>query len=887
MRSVAALLAIFFAIFFTPAVSAHFPPATISLSPDAVVIANGFLSTRFSLSSPALDTLVADFDGAGNYSSNLLAGDDPRGLGRGGLVLERRNSINQLWTTIAASSAASSIGGAAPPPPPQVAVLVNTSAFVSVRIAPVFDSNDPFATVRSTWTLSLARGARNVSVGVAVEAVRSPPPGEGVVSVGLSAYLRPAAVFARFADGAGLRGGTLSTLHSTAPFFAESAARVRLERVYALDPGTDGGAVDVAVRAVSKNVSSFVVLSGRPPAQWFASGFSVLFAGALPDAETTKGVYHVGGWSDDYRLTKWVAIEEGQRWSVELDIGANSRSFPSGAVPPPQEQEQAPPLPTREELQAFLAGAYANAASELVTHILPGQAASEMLQPLRTAYHDVYTFYDPDCFFAGSALCHSAYPGFIAEAASLVETSQRFSRPTGQIPHHFVAADVATDPTGQLPHVAQNLTVVFDAISGATQTGPNLFWAMTALRVAAASGDYDGLCDAHVGNFGKIGAAIHFITAMIDPKVHLIVSPGGGSLWIDTLRRGNYTTDTNAFAVTALRRYAKAASFCAGRVATTNAQQAAQANAFRAEAAYATSTADAIAAAMNKLLWNGEDHYFTQRNPDGTTRDFVDYDSNLLALAAGVASPQQAAAVLGRIAKGRCAASNPGLGPPGTLFPQYVSEKVYGPADCFLENIGDSVVAMGRIAWADGHARRRAATDALRAGNASYYEAQREVFEDRILAPIVQAIAKNTWLPERYICDPARGVLKSQPAHSQFYGEFGNTAAMLLFEIKYGIDIGFSEIVVDPFLPRPILAPGFSWRVGGVEIAPFSAERACLKISSGPSGVKTITFTGMYPGVAYAVPSAAGVSVHADAYGALRFNATVGGEHEVCVVAKK
>ena len=89
-----------------------------------------------------------------------------------------------------------------------------------------------------------------------------------------------------------------------------------------------------------------------------------------------------------------------------------------------------------------------------------------------------------------------------------------------------------------------------------------------------------------------------------------------------------------------------------------------------------------------------------------------------------------------------------------------------------------------------------------------------------------------------------------------------------------------------PFLPRPILAPGFSWRVGGVEIAPFSAERACLKISSGPSGVKTITFTGMYPGVAYAVPSAAGVSVHADAYGALRFNATVGGE-EVCVVAKK
>ena len=107
---------------------------------------------------------------------------------------------------------------------------------------------------------------------------------------------------------------------------------------------------------------------------------------------------------------------------------------------------------------------------------------------------------------------------------------------------------------------------------------------------------------------------------------------------------------------------------------------------------------------------------------------------------------------------------------------------------------------------------------------------------------------------------------------------------MLLFEVKYGIDIGLGEITVDPFLPRPITAPGFSWRVGGLEIS-YSASRACFKISSGPSGLKEMTFTGMYPGGAYTV-SSSGAVVDADAYGELRFNATVGGE-AVCVVANQ
>jgi hypothetical protein len=52
--------------------------------------------------------------------------------------------------------------------------------------------------------------------------------------------------------------------------------------------------------------------------------------------------------------------------------------------------------------------------------------------------------------------------------------------------------------------------------------------------------------------------------------------------------------------------------------------------------------ADRIAAAMNTHLWS-DDHYVTQMNPDGSTRDFIDYDSNLIATAAGVPSASQAA----------------------------------------------------------------------------------------------------------------------------------------------------------------------------------------------------------------------------------------------------
>ena len=49
------------------------------------------------------------------------------------------------------------------------------------------------------------------------------------------------------------------------------------------------------------------------------------------------------------------------------------------------------------------------------------------------------------------------------------------------------------------------------------------------------------------------------------------------------------------------------------------------------------SVSSRIALAMNSALWdeNSNDHFIPQLDPSGETRDFVDYDSNLLAVAFG------------------------------------------------------------------------------------------------------------------------------------------------------------------------------------------------------------------------------------------------------------
>lgn len=299
------------------------------------------------------------------------------------------------------------------------------------------------------------------------------------------------------------------------------------------------------------------------------------------------------------------------------------------------------------------------------------------------------------------------------------------------------------------------------AISGATQTGPNIFWIEAALQYAKTTGDYGRLRN----EMPVIEHALGFLTNRYDPSLKLVNAPG--PLWIDVFIRNNYTSDTNAFMVKLLRDVADAERFV-GDTGHATARQA---------------MADDIVAGMNAHLWSG-DHYITQLNPDGTTRDFVDYDSNLLAVAFGIAPADRAKAILARVDSGPCTHAAPGAGRPR---PTWVSEKYYGPADTYGGNTGDSAVAMGRIGWADGHARRAV-------GDAA-------TFENLILDPIQQQVDAATWLPERYDCS-------GNVAHSPYYHEYPQMAVMLMREVRYGINLGLDTVTIDPFGPA---TTGTTW----------------------------------------------------------------------------
>ena len=47
--------------------------------------------------------------------------------------------------------------------------------------------------------------------------------------------------------------------------------------------------------------------------------------------------------------------------------------------------------------------------------------------------------------------------------------------------------------------------------------------------------------------------------------------------------------------------------------------------------------AQGIEASLNERLWDGIDHYVTSVSREGVISDFVDYDSNLMAIAFGAA----------------------------------------------------------------------------------------------------------------------------------------------------------------------------------------------------------------------------------------------------------
>ena len=110
-------------------------------------------------------------------------------------------------------------------------------------------------------------------------------------------------------------------------------------------------------------------------------------------------------------------------------------------------------------------------------------------------------------------------------------------------------------PSGQLPHHFEGIEPTYVALSGATQTGPNLFWTLTALRYAKETGSSSWL----QSYMPTLRQSVQFLLSLLDPSQGLLSCPG--SLMIDVFIRQHLTSDSNAMMVGLLREFAEAEIF--------------------------------------------------------------------------------------------------------------------------------------------------------------------------------------------------------------------------------------------------------------------------------------------------------------------------------------
>jgi len=497
---------------------------------------------------------------------------------------------------------------------------------------------------------------------------------------------------------------------------------------------------------------------------------------------------------EEWRLTDWKTAPDivppaGATYQTEFEIYPNNYAFPVFSIPADD------PMDFRN-LRTLYTAIYGNAAGALGTFKFDGSAYPTLAAPGR-AYGDLYTFFDPDAWNTVATLSFSGDPYLQEQARRIVELDAIHMR-HGQIPHHFANGE----PT-------------FLAISTATQTGPNIFWVLAAIDYATGTGNEAWLRE----HYPQLKAATDWVLNSYDPNRKLVKV--GGPLFIDVFIRQGYTLDSNAMLLRLLPLMASVAQFCGDPAAATR---------------YAN-LADAIKHGLNAGLWNGTDHYITQRNSDWSSRDMVDYDGNYAAIAFGAATdPQQIAALYRRLDGGP--QTHPGNR--GT----WTSEKYYGPNDCYGGNTGDSATAMGRIWWLDLDSRY------VTGDLTNFY---------RYFEPIQDDLLQHTWLTERY---NAQG----QSIRAPFYHEYPEITAMILREMIYGIDIKIARVRIKPFGLN-----AYDYQLGNLAVY-YRQARVRLHIPG--HGERTYEIHGLLPHTAYAVST--GQKITTDSNGTAIFDAPVG-----------
>lgn len=449
------------------------------------------------------------------------------------------------------------------------------------------------------------------------------------------------------------------------------------------------------------------------------------------------------------------------------------------------------------DIASYFTATYASAAGVLGSYLQPGSAYPTLAHPKR-AYGGAFDFFDPDAWETVTTLAYSGDPLLQREAHWVLERSESAQLPDGQIPHHFVHGV----PT-------------FLSIAGSSQTGPNIFWTLAAINYAEATGDENWLRT----NYPHLRMATDWVLANYSPRWKLVRA--NGPLFIDVFRRSGYTLDTNVFLYYLLKRMSGVAAFC------NDPKTAKRYLAIRAN----------LREGMLHNLWNGHDHFVTEREPDGAMRDFVDYDGNFAALAFGVLRNRaDARKLLNRLDSG------PHVHPGG--YGTWVSERRYGRQDCYKGNTGDSDVAMARIWWLDMKAR-------VQMGDIAAFNALFTKMENDLL--------QNVWLPERFDAE-------GRPTHNSYYHEYPEVFSMILRGMRYGIHISEQRVEINPFGIH-----NFSLNLGNLHVD-YSTVRVSLMVPG--SSQRTFVIRGLTPHGKYLLSTSKQLT--ADAHGTVRFTADAG-----------
>lgn len=559
------------------------------------------------------------------------------------------------------------------------------------------------------------------------------------------------------------------------------------------------GAVEIRPASASSAAAPTILFAGNVNGR--SSGWDVVLAGLPPTY----------GWMDGVEGAP--AFSVSRPYAAAITIAPSNYDFTVHGLP------VASSVMAADDIRSLLTPIYGSTAGALHSY---DYAPEGRIAPCITinggnCYGNSYNFFDPDSFLSIASMVTTFDADVWAEASKLLITNGAFlcqpDTPVpcspGQMLHHFVD-NCNGDPMcycAQSPfNPAMQDCVTYAAISGASQTGPNIFWTLASLRFAAVTGNMTWLTQ----QLPELRYSMYFLLQRFDPAVGLFKVPG--SLFIDTFIRANYTSDTNAAMVWLLREFADAER------AVNNATGAAL-----YEAVAAT-----VLRAMPAYLWHPtqRDHFCTNSNPGASAgqvevcaRDFVDYDSNLLAVAVGMATGSDATALLARVDSGACTHAR------GT----WVSEVYYDAANCNDGNTGDSAVSMGRIAYVDALARQAVGGPAAAAA-----------FEELVFGPLQDELLASTWMAERHQC---QGV----PTHNNYYIEMGECVSMMLMEVRWGVRFGWSNLTV-----APLSTTAFALALPGITLAYDSGATGSAPVFSGSwaslSGTRAIVVGGLTAG---------------------------------------